>query len=368
MTTTMWKQSPGSNSYSDASNWTSGLPGTNDTATFGVSNVTNISMVSDFSFPGGWVFEPGASQYNVEISGGNLSQFSVVGFGIGGITINGGSVHIYNFGEVSFDGNSSNISSASGAYITNFADVVFDNYCTAASSTIDTVGSLGPGSGTIFQGHSTGGSAQLITDAGGTVDFSKSLGLSGNHQLTVGSIAGEGIYDLGGDELTVGSNGLSTTVSGAVDDGGIGAGIGGSLVKVGRGTLTLSGAGNTYSGGTTLQGGTLDLAAIGAAGTGNITFQSGGKHNIETLKIENAALLGHHFTNKIDNFGKHDFLDLTGLHFHAGATAKYHPATDVLDVHSGHGTDKLTLVSPHGTHFEAASDHHGGTEVFLFFA
>ena len=64
----------------------------------------------------------------------------------------------------------------------------------------------------------------------------------------------------------------------------------------------------------------------------------------------------------------HDFLDLTGLHFHAGATAKYHPATEVLDVHSGHRTDKLTLVSPHGTHFEAASDHHGGTDVFLVFA
>jgi len=30
--------------------------------------------------------------------------------------------------------------------------------------------------------------------------------------------------------------------------------------------------------------------------------------------------------------------------------------------------DKLTLVSPHGTHFEAASDHHGSTDVFLFFA
>jgi hypothetical protein len=48
--------------------------------------------------------------------------------------------------------------------------------------------------------------------------------------------------------------------------------------------------------------------------------------------------------------------------------AKYHPATDVLTVHSGHITDTLTLLLPHGTHFATASDHHGGTDVFLVFA
>jgi len=115
-----------------------------------------------------------------------------------------------------------------------------------------------------------------------------------------------------------------------------------------------------------LEQGTFEVAAIGAAGTGEIGFRGKVKAKLE---IDNAALTGHVFsTNKIDHFGKHDFLDLTGLHFHAGATAKYHPATEVLDVHSGHRTDKLTLVSPHGTHFEAASDHHGGTDVFLVFA
>ena len=129
--------------------------------------------------------------------------------------------------------------------------------------------------------------------------------------------------------------------------------------------LTLSHSFNTYSGGTMLEQGTLDLAAVDAAGTGHIAFSGKLK---ATLAVDNAALSGHVFGNEIDFFGKHDILDLAGLHFHAGATAKYHPATEVLAVHSGHTTDKLTLVSPHGTHFEAASDHHGGTDVFLFFA
>jgi hypothetical protein len=80
-------------------------------------------------------------------------------------------------------------------------------------------------------------------------------------------------------------------------------------------------------------------------------------------------LFGHVFgSNDINFFGNHDFIDLAGLHFHLGATATYHKASHHLTIHSGRVTDTLTLRSPHGTHFEAASDHHGGTDVFLVFA
>jgi len=139
---------------------------------------------------------------------------------------------------------------------------------------------------------------------------------------------------------------------------------GASLVKVGIGTLKLSHAGNTYSGGTTLVRGTLDLAAIGAAGTDAISFAAGK----QILRIENGALSAHHFGNEIDFFGRHDVLDLSGLRFHAGATAKYHPLNDTLRVHSGHVTDILTLDSPQGMHFATSNDGHGGTDVFLVFA
>jgi autotransporter-associated beta strand protein len=98
----------------------------------------------------------------------------------------------------------------------------------------------------------------------------------------VGSIAGAGIYFLGANQLIVGSNGQPATVSGPIDDSGILGGSGASLVKVGNGRLTLSGAGNTYSGGTTIERGTLDLGAVGAAGTGAITFTGNAK---ATLRI-----------------------------------------------------------------------------------
>ena len=80
-----------------------------------------------------------------------------------------------------------------------------------------------------FLQNASGGLARFITDAGGTFDISSAAG-----PVTVGSIEGAGIYFLGANQLTTGGNNLSTTVSGSIQ------GRGGSLVKTGSGTLTLS--------------------------------------------------------------------------------------------------------------------------------
>ena len=69
--------------------------------------------------------------------------------------------------------------------------------------------------------------------------------------VTVGSIKGGGAYLLGANQLTTGTNDLSTTVSGQI----FGL-LGGSLVKTGSGTLTLSGL-NVYTGSTTVNDGSL---------------------------------------------------------------------------------------------------------------
>ena len=77
------------------------------------------------------------------------------------------------------------------------------------------------------------------------------LDISGHNApgVTVGSIEGSGVVFLGVNNLTVGSNSLNTTFSGVIQDGG-------SLTKVGQGTLILTNA-NTYAGGTTIENGTL---------------------------------------------------------------------------------------------------------------
>jgi fibronectin-binding autotransporter adhesin len=124
----------------------------------------------------------------------------------------------------------------------------FQGTSTAGNSTITT----NSGGVTAFESTSTGGNARLVTNAGGIVDISS---LSSG-SITVGSIEGAGSYRLGAKTLTVGLNNLSTEVSGTIADGGFAGGTGGSLIKVGTGTLTLSGA-NTYTGTTTVTSGVL---------------------------------------------------------------------------------------------------------------
>ena len=155
------------------------------------------------------------------------------------------------------------LTTAATAVITSAGITEFFNSASAANAIITT------NSGGIvkFAGTSTGGSATFITNTGGTFDISGLTSVG----MTAGSIAGGGTYALGSKALTVG-NGFSTEVSGSITDGGIFNGTGGSLVKAGSGTLILSGA-NTYSGGTTISAGTLQIGNGGNSGSilGDVT-------------------------------------------------------------------------------------------------
>jgi autotransporter-associated beta strand protein len=143
---------------------------------------------------------------------------------------------------------------AASSAITNDGTVTFDGSATAGNATITTNNAAT----TNFTGTSTGGSARFITNAGGTVDIS---GLTSGG-MTSGSIEGAGNYVLGANTLTTGSLNTSTQVDGVI------SGTGGGLTKVGTGTLTLTNL-NSYTGATTVSGGTLALS-----GVGNIAFSS----------------------------------------------------------------------------------------------
>ncbi|MGO4625028.1 autotransporter-associated beta strand repeat-containing protein [Ensifer sp. 2TAB8] len=165
-------------------------------------------------------------------------------------TSTAGSAEITNDRELTFY----DASGAGSAGITNNDTLTFRSTTTAGSAKITNNSSLA------FLHNSNAGDAEITNGSAGTVDFSGSTGSAGNKKLTAGSIAGGGSYLLGDNELTVGSNGLSTEVGGTI------SGTGGSLVKAGTGTLTLTGA-NTYSGGTTISGGVLQLGNDGASGS-----------------------------------------------------------------------------------------------------
>lgn len=208
-----------------------------------------------------------------------------------------GSATITNNGSISFHDSST----AGNAAITNNGGIVFDYSSTASYATINTNGSVLftdtstggsavlTNSGTVrFDATSTPGNAQLINSGPSAVITFNSTGPNGDGRLTAGSIAGSGRFDLGGAELTVGGNNLSTMVTGVLS--GDGSATGTSLIKTGTGTLTLAGA-NTVSGGVTLASGTLALANNQALGTAVLTTLGGTVAYRDGLNIGNMVTI-----------------------------------------------------------------------------
>jgi autotransporter-associated beta strand protein len=142
-------------------------------------------------------------------------------------------------------------SNAGTATIVNNSNALFFN----GSSSAEYANITNNNGITSFADNSSGGRAALVANGTGGVDFSY---LTSPNGTQVGSLAGSGRFFLGANTITVGANNQSTTVSGVIQDGGANGGAGGALVKVGTGTLTLTGK-NTYSGDTTISAGTLQL-------------------------------------------------------------------------------------------------------------
>jgi autotransporter-associated beta strand protein len=118
------------------------------------------------------------------------------------------------------------------------------------------------------------GTGQLIKLGAGT------LILTGSNTYTGGTTISDGILQIGngGTSGSVQGNILNNSTltfnrSGNVTFSGVISGTG-QLIKLGPGTLILTGA-NTYTGGTTINGGTLLLNGAGTIGTGNLTMAGG---------------------------------------------------------------------------------------------
>jgi hypothetical protein len=181
---------------------------------FGHTSAANAQISSDIGGLGG-----GSTIFRDQSTAGNATIMNVIGdtnFGVSGgtDTATAGNANILN-GDNGFGGSTNFFAhtTAGDAFIvtSNFSSVTFSD-------------------------SSTGGNAQFLVTTLGTFDMS---GLT-DGGMTAGSIAGGGTFFLGGNTLTVGGNNMSTTVDGFIDDGGASGGTGGSLIKVGTGTLTLT--------------------------------------------------------------------------------------------------------------------------------
>jgi len=247
--------------WTDGTNWSSTPDVPDNTATFTNNAAPTSVTISDDASINTIQFTAGAPAFNFTTSGTGIT-FDVNGTGI--VNNSGFAPSFTNNDNLNFN----NASSAGNAVITNNNGAVlsFNNSSTAGNAIITT----NNGAVTQFNDNSTGGNAQFITNTGGIVDFSNTAGLAGDGNISAGSIAGAGNYYLGSNLLTVGGNNLSTTVSGVISDCGdsgsdcsnSGA-TGGGLIKIGTGTLTLSGV-NTYTGPTMVNAGTLQAGAVNA--------------------------------------------------------------------------------------------------------
>lgn len=301
-----------------------------DTATAGNSTIINTAGGNTFFVNGNT-----AGSANITNDGGNTEFDTTSTAGSASFTnVNNGRISFLNSstgGNATITNNNTGLtlirgtSSAGNAVITNNSGgrTIFDDSGSAGNATITT----NAGGQTTFFTNSTGGNARLIANGTGLVDFS-----NGTTTNTAGSLEGSGQFFLGGVTLTVGSNNLSTEVSGTIQDGGTGGGTGASLVKVGTGKLTLSGN-NTYTGGTTVQAGTLSVngtlagalqvlngGTLGGTGTvGNTMIASGGMiapgNSIGTLNVNGNITLaaGSVYDVEITSAGTSDRIAATGV-------------------------------------------------------
>ncbi len=207
-------------------------------------------------------------------SGIDFQQFATAAngsFTASGATTSTGFASYITFTEESTAANAQfvlNGGSANGAAGTV---MTFYDTSTAANATITANGGTngGKGASVNMNESSLGGTAHFAVYGNGDLDIHRQ-DLGG---VTIGSLEGDGRVLLGADQLGIGSANNSTIFSGSIQDGSIG---GGSLSKLGTGTLTLSGA-NTYTGGTYISAGALVASNTSgsATGTGNVAVNGG---------------------------------------------------------------------------------------------
>jgi fibronectin-binding autotransporter adhesin len=327
---------PVRNEWTQGNNWSSATVPDN-TATFTNNGAPTSVTISNDATINTILFTAAAPSYSFT----NSATFNVNGAGI--VNSSAFAPTFTNTGNFSFN----NASTAGNAAIinNNGGALSFNNKSTAANATITT----NSGGLTQFNDNSNGGNAQFIANAGGIVDFSNTAGPANDGNIRAGSIAGAGNYYLGSNQLTLGSNNLSTTVNGVISDCGptglqcsAGSGAtGGGLTKVGSGTLTLSGA-NTYTGPTLVNGGILNVTGslvsavtvnsggmlTGIGTIGGLDVASGGTvapgNSIGTLRVAGDVTFeqGSIYQVKTNAAGQSDKITATGSATISGGTVQ----------------------------------------------
>ncbi|EKL3149028.1 autotransporter-associated beta strand repeat-containing protein [Salmonella enterica] len=194
------------------------------------------------------------------------------------------------------------------------------------------------------------GSGQVVKSGDKTLTLSGINSYTGGTTISGGTLVASNVDALGSGDVT--DNATLELNTGGDFDNAIGGT--GSVVKSGDKTLTLSGA-NSYTGGTTISGGTLVASNVEALGTGDVTDDA-------TLELNT----GGDFINNIGGTGRveksgDDKLTLSGSNTYTGGTlisSGTLVANDVNALGTGDVTDNATLMLNTGGDF---TNNIGGT-------
>ncbi|MBY7758025.1 autotransporter outer membrane beta-barrel domain-containing protein [Salmonella enterica] len=306
----------------------------------------------------------GANSYSgaTTISGGTLVATNVEALGTGDVTDNatlalnaGGDFtnNIGGTGRVEKSGDQTLTLSGSNTYTGG----TLISSGTLVATSVDALGT-GNVTNNATLALNTGG--DFINNIGGTGRVEKSgddtLTLSGSNTYTGGTLINGGtlvasnVEALGTGDVTDDAT-LELNTGGKFDNAISGSG---NVVKSGADTLTLSGS-NTYTGGTTINDGTLVATSVDALGTGDVTDDA-------TLELNT----GGDFDNAISGSGQvvksgDDTLTLSGSNTYTGGTlisSGTLVANDVNALGTGDVTDNATLELNTGGDF---TNNIGGT-------
>jgi autotransporter-associated beta strand protein len=371
-----WLATPVNTDWNTAANWTLGsVPTATDTAQFGASSATSIDIKQATQI-GGLKFVSGAPAYTFNITGGPAGPASLViggagiddqsgnrpSFVVGGVSGKLGTLEFTNsataadavittdaFGITRFTGTSSG---GTAQLVTNVGGVVDLSGLTSSGTSVGSI--AGAGSYVLGSKNLTTGSLNtdtevsgIISGAGGSLTKvgTGALTLSGNNtysggtQLNGGTLVvgndgalGSGALAMANGTILSFTNAAAFTIANDIQISGVGhfsapasaaqtiqgtiadGGSAGAVVFDGPGTMVLSGA-NTYTGGTIIGAGTLQLTGAGTlGGAGGSTTVLGGTLDLGgTTQIQNGgfAIAGGSVKNGVISSNS-DFLVQSG--------------------------------------------------------
>ncbi len=299
--------------YTLSSNWNpASIPNGTTTAIFSTGGTARIIDFSAGHSVSALQFDATAPAYTFNaFNGAGMSFFgagivnnsaSVQTFNAGGINEGIGAASGFGFNNSATAGNA--VFSLSDGATINFYDTasagtaqisisgVYSGSYTAAtilnvygSATLaSATATASSGATIVIRATGSGGQARIILDGAESQLYLSLLTSSGT---TVGSIEGAtGNVILANKRLTVGGNNQSTAFGGVI------SGSGGTIVKEGAGNWTLSGS-NTYTGGTTINAGTITISANNNLGdaSGALTFGGGRLQTTATFAMSRATTL-----------------------------------------------------------------------------